>query len=101
MPERIQKQRVKGWKPPDNTVFVGRGSGWNNQFQFEGSPEAAYEVYKNALEQNLKVARPKLYPLTGKNLMCWCPLTYADGRRYPCHADILLKHANEETNNAE
>lgn len=32
---------------------------------------------------------PDVSKLKGKNLACWCPLDK------PCHADILLKIANE------
>ena len=30
----------------------------------------------------------RLDDLRGKNLACWCPPTA------PCHADVLLEHAN-------
>src|SRR5262245_34967644 len=33
MPVRIQRKRVKGWKMPENTVYVGRGSALGNPFQ--------------------------------------------------------------------
>ncbi|WP_205762421.1 DUF4326 domain-containing protein [Magnetospirillum aberrantis] len=32
MPDRIQRQRTKGWKMPENTVYVGRGTQWGNPF---------------------------------------------------------------------
>lgn len=32
MPERIQRRRSRGWKMPENTVYVGRGSIWGNPF---------------------------------------------------------------------
>lgn len=31
-PQRIQRRRVKGWRAPPNTVYVGRGSKWGNPF---------------------------------------------------------------------
>jgi hypothetical protein len=31
-PIRIQRKRTKGWKMPENTVYVGRGSKWGNPF---------------------------------------------------------------------
>ena len=31
-PKRIQRRRVKGWRMPPNTVYVGRGSRWGNPF---------------------------------------------------------------------
>ncbi|HLX29789.1 MAG TPA: DUF4326 domain-containing protein [Casimicrobiaceae bacterium] len=33
--------------------------------------------------------------LRGKNLACWCPLVDKDGKPVPCHADVLLRIANE------
>jgi hypothetical protein len=35
--------------------------------------------------------------LAGRDLACWCPLIDSDGRPVPCHADVLLEIANEET----
>lgn len=34
-PVRVQRKRTKGWRMPENTVYVGRGSKWGNPFQFE------------------------------------------------------------------
>lgn len=31
-PVRVQRQRTKGWRKPENTVYVGRGSRWGNPF---------------------------------------------------------------------
>ena len=31
-PIRIQRKRTRGWKMPDNTVYVGRPSPWGNPF---------------------------------------------------------------------
>lgn len=31
-PHRIQRQRIKGWRMPANTVYVGRPSRWGNPF---------------------------------------------------------------------
>lgn len=31
-PVRVQRQRTKGWRMPENTVYVGRGSKWGNPF---------------------------------------------------------------------
>lgn len=33
--------------------------------------------------------------LAGKDLACWCPLVDEHGTRLPCHADVLLRIANE------
>src|SRR3989304_9118051 len=32
MSKRIQRKRIKGWKMPLNTVYVGRPSKWGNPF---------------------------------------------------------------------
>ncbi|MGY3582351.1 hypothetical protein ACVIGB_000725 [Bradyrhizobium sp. USDA 4341] len=37
MPKRIQRVWTKGWKKPDNAVYVGRGSLWSTPFR-EGEP---------------------------------------------------------------
>lgn len=31
-PVRVQRKRAKGWRMPDNTVYVGRGSKWGNPY---------------------------------------------------------------------
>lgn len=36
-PQRIQRKRTKGWRIPENTVCVGRGSKWGNPFWIIGS----------------------------------------------------------------
>lgn len=33
--------------------------------------------------------------LRGHDLACWCPLVDATGDPVPCHADVLLKWANQ------
>ena len=32
-PVRVQRKRTKGWRMPENTVYVGRGSRWGNPFK--------------------------------------------------------------------
>lgn len=34
MPERIQRQRVKGWRMPEGAIYVGRGTIWGNPFAY-------------------------------------------------------------------
>lgn len=31
-PARIQRRRTKGWRKPENAIYVGRGSRWGNPF---------------------------------------------------------------------
>lgn len=100
-PKRVQRKRTKGWRMPSNTIYVGRGSKWGNPYVIGDAMVSdlivmdtyvlfsiddvlkEYERYINNSEIDLK-------PLKGKNLACWCPLDK------PCHADILLKLANNE-----
>jgi len=82
--KRIQRKRVKGWRMPPNTVYVGRPSKWGNPFCTWIHPDAV-ELYEDWLRGEL-VGRPDfLDELKGKDLACWCAL----GR--PCHADVILK----------
>lgn len=92
MPERIQRSRAKGWKKPENTIYVGRGSDWGNPFKAPTNDTMgrAYAVVQFAgycpPDSDLAAAARRI--LKGKNLMCWCPLDQ------PCHADILLTLSN-------
>lgn len=104
-PQRIQRKRNKGWRMPENTIYVGRGSRWGNPFVVgrDGTATecvAKYASYllpythkppSNTLE-TFYISEANLQDierLRGKNLACWCKL--GD----PCHADWLLKMANE------
>lgn len=108
---RIQRKRCKGWKLPENTVCVSRGTKWGNPFKIESyllsPPEDEYDTplhvsrerfrryavmdFESLLHQGLlkftidDVKRE----LRGKNLACWCRLDQ------PCHADVLLELANQ------
>lgn len=93
-PKRIQRQRTKGWQMPENSVYVGRPSKWGNPFRvgIEGDAEQCVEKYRALVAIN-RWAFPNRNDikreLRGKNLVCWCPLDQ------PCHADVLLRIANE------
>ena len=115
-PVRIQRRRAKGWKMPENTVSVTRPGKYGNPFKV-GMPivDCAFIVVKNAKltesEQKGGIVTPEiavrfyeiwlqkhigshvmqatLENLRGKNLACFCPLNQ------PCHADVLLKIANQ------
>ena len=88
-PIRIQRKRTKGWKMPPNTVYVGRPTKWGNPFIIgrDGNVETCVEKYRLLREMHKHLTNYS--ELRGKNLACWCPLDK------PCHADILLKLANE------
>jgi len=42
-PVRVQRKRTKGWRMPENTVYVGRGSKWGNPFVLNGPSGLARE----------------------------------------------------------
>lgn len=111
-PKRIQLSRKKGFKLPANTTVVSRPSRWGNPFAIgqpifafvgtaiillEKNPDRASVVahYQRLLEFHLvanpQIVRASLQALRGRNLACWCPLDQ------PCHADFLLKLANDNS----
>lgn len=112
MPERIQRKRTKGWRMPENTVYVGRGSKWGNPYVLKKEGHNYIVRYKNLsviwIGTSIDSARAEAVrmfrlwirdndcdielideELRGKNLACWCPLDQ------PCHADVLLELLNE------
>lgn len=120
MPKRIQRSRKRGWRMPEGAVYVGRPSKWGNPYRairgtvwgpsrpIEGGEMVAYSTHapaSNAVEQAVENywrdidcrIRSSLTTelirseLAGKDLACWCPLDQ------PCHVDVLLKLANEES----
>ena len=101
--KRIQRKRTKGWKMPENTVYVGRPSKWGNPFLVsEFGAEEAAEMYMECILNNAMVytyvdeimasilfdrfkwMSENLSLLKGKDLACFCSLSS------PCHADVLL-----------
>ena len=95
MPGRIQRSRKKGWKMPENAVYVGRPTRWGNPYPVEefGRAEAIrkfrllFERHEQGLNTEFPI--PSVEELRGKDLACWCPLDKA------CHADVLLEVANK------
>ena len=93
--KRIQRMRVKNWRMPKNTVYVGRPSIYGNPFKIGGEDERISSLYQfNVyLEEKLEKDPHFLDKLRGKNLSCWCKLDM------PCHADVILlylKPANQK-----
>ena len=88
-PIRIQRKRTKGWKMPENTIYVGRGSKWGNPFTFANSG-TVHPALRFACEVAPLYEDGFLNPLRGKNLACWCAVNQE------CHADVLLELANQE-----
>ena len=85
--QRIQRKRIKGWRMPENTIYVGRPSRYGNPWvvgkQGIETAQEAVDLYRYHLKDR------NLFPeLRGKNLACWCALDK------PCHADVLLEIVN-------
>ena len=99
MPIRIQRRRIKGWKMPKDTVYVGRPTKWGNPFK-EGNRNPygtitadlrhSFVLYRAFAPLNARLVAEARAELRGSNLACWCPLDQ------DCHADILLELANQE-----
>ncbi len=102
-PRRIQRSRVKGWKMPPNTVYVGRPTRWGNPFggalaakhyerwlHGDMSVESAAQLMRWPVASHMRPAikARAAWDLRGQNLACWCALDQ------PCHADVLLELAN-------
>lgn len=104
MPEYVQRKRTKGWRMPENTVYVGRPSRWGNPFReaysfrlwlesnrmrywdlipMAKAPAVAFEL--TLWRERILASLPGL---AGKNLSCWCQ----DPEQ--CHATVLLELAN-------
>ena len=95
-PQRIQRKCTKGWKMPDNTVYVGRPTKWGNPFKVNqaGTHDECVQFFSidiGFMNSRLEFMFDEIGQLRGKNLACWCPLDR------PCHADVLLELANCDT----
>lgn len=117
---RVQRKRTKGFKLPENTVCVNRGTKWGNPYKV-GKPiqeaigfntmiingvankqqwlnneplnnHQACILYEVYLRDMIKHDPEKfdLSELKGKNLACFC------GLDIECHADILINLINEK-----
>ena len=86
---------------PAGSIYVGRPTKWGNPWPI-GRPGPDGEVMASAVAAVARYAaaigvesgvpnRDEIgRELRGRDLVCWCRL----GR--PCHADVLMKVANDE-----
>jgi hypothetical protein len=112
MPQRIQRQRTRGWRKPDNCVIVTRPGKFGNPFTvadaidmgFAETAEQARDVCVTAFRSWIggsdawwmgprsTATRNRilesLAELRGKDLACYCPEGAA------CHADALIELSN-------
>ncbi len=81
---------------PENAVSVTRPGRFGNPFKADyGTPMQCVLAFEAYVRENPKLLSLVKSHLRGKNLACFCPLTYLDGTHQPCHADVLLRIANE------
>jgi hypothetical protein len=106
-PTRIQLSRAKGWRLPAGAVKVDRTTRWGNPFHHhgDGAPmdrALAVRLFERLLnEQGAWAMRGTVSTiddarreLGGRTLACWCALDQ------PCHAEVLLRLANEDRGHA-
>lgn len=115
MPKRIQRKRIKGWRMPGNAMSVTRPGKYGNPFKVGlyfkklssdwfiwmcgDSPHFGDQIVRDAAHaialfeeyaQATLMRDPQwLELLCGKDLACFCK----EGE--PCHADVLLRLANQ------
>jgi hypothetical protein len=92
VPQRIQRKRTKGWKMPENTVYVGRPGKWGNPYIISHggwTREVAVDLFRKWVRACGGWSDWDFKELRGQNLACWCPIDQ------PCHADVLLEIAND------
>lgn len=99
-PKRIQRKRTKGFKLPEDCVYVGRPTKWGNPFTcYSGrAPEVSVAMYRRYMLEKIRTYIPNAAPqyrglnieeLRGKDLACWC------GEGDVCHATVLIELANQ------
>lgn len=93
-PIRIQRSRQHKQESPNGLpiVYVGRPGKWGNPYITGTAARLTIKESISLFEKYIKdwnLEDEIKKELKGKNLSCWCPLTQQ------CHADVLLKIANE------
>lgn len=114
--KRIQRKRTKGWKMPENTVYVGRPTKWGNPFIIvklhDGywSVKTSYEDLFNTVIQICRPAYKTKLEAVNDAIKCYKVLVKEKGNFYfpleeikgknlacfcslsePCHVDVLLE----------
>lgn len=84
---KVYNKRKNGY--PKDAIYVGRPSKWGNPFTVkEYGRGKALDEYEMWIRVTDKPTLKDIMELRGKDLLCWCAPE-------PCHADILLRIANE------
>lgn len=86
---RVLNKRTDG--VPDGAIYVGRPTKWGNPFRIdtEADREEVIDRYLRWIRYRTDLREQAREELAGKDLVCWCA-------PQACHADILMKIANEE-----
>lgn len=111
VPKRVQLSRAKGYRKPEGAIVVARPSKWGNPHRIATGCRSTDAINRAVVvglfERDLlhalhrpwttpstiefRIIAESLGELRGHDLACWCPLDR------PCHADVLLRLANEAT----
>lgn len=87
MPKRVQIRRDQPWRQDNpSAVIVDRRTKWGNPRKIGADTDRAHAVAW--FEAHVAPGLP-VHELAGLDLACWCPLDQ------PCHADVLLRLAND------
>lgn len=125
-PARVQRKRTKGWRMPENTVYVGRGSRWGNPYKVGAAYPGIVLAHNGAkglrifLSGMLRVKDRAdavhrfswlLRPVENRDELpsyptraeIWAELAGKNLACWcpldaPCHADVLLEIANYKEN---
>jgi len=91
VPQRFQRSRRKGAHLPAGVVVVTRPTKWGNPHPLAlGRAEAVRRYRDDLLAGRLRITVDDVTrELRGRDLTCSCPLDE------PCHADVLLRVAND------
>ena len=88
--ERIQRRRIKGWRMPPRTKYVGRPGALGNPFT-EGTKAEQIAEYRRAFYAG-ELGIDEAYvreELNGFDFVCcWCR------EDEPCHADLHVEIVN-------
>lgn len=99
MAERIQLRRTKGYRKPEGAIVVARPSRWGNPYRgpdgidvFAGEIKGCVaDPWGASYPLPIRIIAEAIHELAGRDLACWCALDR------PCHADLLIALANDET----
>ena len=124
MPNRIQRRRTRGWKMPENAVYIGRGTKFGNPYRMEtimrlprflndreAATKHAVQLYdsllKHALRRHFMMGRDDSGPNWTQEdyelaIEVWRNIESLRGKDLACwcregeicHGDVLIKYAN-------